>query len=650
MTIPHRLIFAVVAASLSLAAARASCAADAPSYPPQACVEEIRERLERSSREHPRLLANRSQLAALREGLEEDPLRQQLAQVIIQEAVRLRDVEPVKREMIGRRLLHTSRLCIQRVLVLATAYHLTGDAAHADRCRQELLAAARFENWNPEHFLDVAEMTFALAIGYDWLHEQIGEDARREIRTAIIEKGVRLPLESQHNRWIRARNNWGQVCHAGMLAGALAVWEDEPELASRTVHNAVHHVTHSMAAYAPNGSYPEGPGYWVYGTNYNVLLIEMLENVFDTDFGLSAAPGFSQTGAFPALACGPSGLYFNYSDGGAGRGPDPTLFWFAARYNRPDWLWGEHQRWQAQLSLPPAAATSNRLGALAMLWMKGAHEPRESSLPLHWSSEGEAPVAIHRSSWTDPAATYVGLKAGSPSANHGQMDVGSFVLDSDGVRWAVDLGHEDYHRIESRNLNLWNSAQNSDRWKIFRQSNHGHNTLVIDDQLQVSAGNAPIVTFSDKPERPHTIVDLTPVYRGQCTTVRRGVMLLPSGEVVIQDELAGLRPESRVRWGMITPGKAEDLHQPAIVLHHGGKRLKLTLHAPAGVGWTQIDTATPRHEWDSPNPGTTMIAFEAVTPVSGELTLTVIATPGSCDAPIEQQSPVKPLSEWGQNL
>ena len=75
-------------------------------------------------------------------------------------------------------------------------------------------------------------------------------------------------------------------------------------------------------------------------------------------------------------------------------------------------------------------------------------------MPLNWSSEGETPVTVHRSSWADPDATFVGLKGGSPSANHGQMDTGSFVLDAGGVRWAVDLGAEGYHGIESRGMVL----------------------------------------------------------------------------------------------------------------------------------------------------------------------------------------------------
>ena len=45
--------------------------------------------------------------------------------------------------------------------------HLTGDRAFSSRAEQEMLAAAAFTDWNPSHFLDVGEMTTALALGYD---------------------------------------------------------------------------------------------------------------------------------------------------------------------------------------------------------------------------------------------------------------------------------------------------------------------------------------------------------------------------------------------------------------------------------------------------------------------------------------------------
>ncbi len=237
-------------------------------------------------------------------------------------------------------------------------------------------------------------------------------------------------------------------------------------------------------------------------------------------------------------------------------------------------------------------------------------------MPLHWSGGGEVPVTVHRSSWTDPAATYVGLKGGSPSANHGQMDTGSFVLDADGVRWAVDLGAEGYHGIESRGMNLWDRTQGSDRWTIFRQQNQGHNTLVDRREAPAGRGHGHVVAFSDDPAFPHSIVDMSSVYAGQAGAVRRGVALLPSGAVLVQDELSGLKPGATVRWGMVTRGSGGEPGGMTLVLREGDASLELDLLAPASSRWQLVDTATPRNEWDSPNPGTRMVAFEATAPAS----------------------------------
>ena len=46
-------------------------------------------------------------------------------------------------------------------------------------------------------------------------------------------------------------------------------------------------------------------------------------------------------------------------------------------------------------------------------------------------------------------------------------------------------------------------------------ANHGHNTLVIDNKLQIADGKGQITGFSNDPEFPHTIVDLGEVYQGQ---------------------------------------------------------------------------------------------------------------------------------------
>lgn len=623
--------------------------ADNYSYPPDLSLDAVRKHIDAVEIGHPRLLVNAEGFAELRRTLSKNPLRQSLAEGIIEQADGLLDVAPIKRIKQGRRLLGQSRRCVQRTLTLSMAYHLTGKMKYAKRCEKEMLAVSEFTDWNPSHFLDVAEMTFALAIGYDWLYDKLANDSRSKIREAIVKKGVSLPSNSRHKGWVRARNNWGQVCHGGLTAGALAVLEDEPDLAARTVHNALHNVTYSMAAYAPNGSYPEGPGYWSYGTSYNVLLIAVLESAMGTDFGLTKAPGFSITGQYLSLMTGPSGQFFNYADGGAGRRTQPALFRLADRYNRPDWLLGEYERVKRDVERIKRSSSSGRLFPLLLLWMKDGKETPDIRMPLHWYSEGETPVTVHRSSWTDPDAVFLGVKAGSPSSNHGQMDTGSFVLDADGVRWAMDLGAEGYHGIESRGMSLWNRSQDSDRWTIFRQSNEGHNTLVIDGKLQVAKNKAPVIKFSDDPEFPHTIVDLTAVYKGQAKSIRRGFALLPSREVLIQDELTGLKPGSRVRWGMITPATPGKPDGPRLRLQQRDASLSLAiLSAGKASSWLIIDTSKPRNEWDSPNRGTRMVALEAIAPASGKLNLAVLLTPGTCTDSIARTINLQSLETWSR--
>ncbi len=618
--------------ALVLGSAAAVAAPEASVYPPTASLEQVRASLGRAPTDHPRLLANAAAFATLRQRLAAEPEQRALAEALLRQAAALAEVPPVTYTKLGRRLLGQSRTAVKRIVLLATAYRLGGEAQYLARARAEMLAAAAFPDWNPSHFLDVGEMTFALAIGYDWLYDGLDAEARQTIRDAIVKKGVILPETTPHNGWVKAANNWGQVCHGGLVAGALAVLEDEPDLAARTVHRALRNVPRSMAAFVPNGSYPEGPGYWSYGTTYNVLLIAALESTLGTDFGLSLAPGFSQTGEYMPLATGPSGQTFNYADGGAGRGVEPALFWLARRFARPDWLLQEHALLAARvkrLAAKEAAGGGDRFLPLLLLWPDGKAADVAIGMPLHWSSGGHVPVTLHRSSWTDPQAVFIGLKGGSPKAPHGQMDTGSFVLDADGVRWALDLGAEDYYRIESRGMKLWSSEQASDRWSIFRQSNLGHNTLAIDGRPQQVDGNGAIVRFAATPAFPHSVVDLSTIYAGQARAVQRGVALLPSGRVLIRDRLEGLVPGSSIRWGMITPATPSLGDGPALDLAKGTARLRLAACLPEAVRWQTYETAKPPQEWDSPNPGTVMVGFTVTAPASGVVDLAVLCTPGS---------------------
>ncbi len=630
--------------------------ASGQAYPPKVATAEIESLIASKISPHPRLLIPTGGFNALIEAGTKSPQLQLLSKRIVAEAEEILNTKPVQRELNGRRLLGKSRTAVRRILILAMAYQLSGNKKFLKRTTREMLGISEFSDWNPSHYLDVAEMTFAMAIGYDWLFNDLPEKERTQIRDAILNKGVRVPLEGKFAGWTKARNNWGQVCHGGMVAGALATMEDDPKSTVLTLVRALENLPISMSAYDPKGAYPEGPGYWSYGTTYNALLIAMLESALGESFGLDQAPGFSLTGAYPALMTGPSGESFNYADGGAGRGVEPVLYWLAHHFQHPAWLHGSDAYLSQALSKKvDGSGDSDRFFALMPLWFqtqdwKNAQKSVSGDLPLHWTSESRVPISVHRSSWEDPKAVFLGVKAGSPSDNHAHMDIGSFVLDSDGVRWAIDLGAEGYNGIESRGMSLWSMKQNSDRWTIFRQMNHSHNTLVIDDALQTAAGHAEIIRFSDSLDFPHTVVDLTPVYQTQVSKAIRGFALLPSGEVMIHDQITGLKPGACVRWGMETRGKPKISGTSQMVLRQKEASLTMRIVGNAGLVWEWIDTSAPRQTWDSPNPGTGMAAFTAVAPASGDLDMIVILTPGSRKSTsLDQINQSSPL-EWSAPL
>src|SRR5690606_32910983 len=101
-----------------------------------------------------------------------------------------------------------------------------------------------------------------------------------------------------------------------------------------------------------------------------------------------------------------------------------------------------------------------------------------------WVGQGEAPVALMRSSWTDKNGIFLGFKGGSASTNHAHMDIGSFVMEAEGRRWSLDPGMQSYGALEARGLSVFGKGQNADRWKIFRMTNYVHSTLTINGELQ----------------------------------------------------------------------------------------------------------------------------------------------------------------------
>jgi hypothetical protein len=559
-----------------------------------------------TDRQHPRILLFGDEKQQIEQTVAQSDVWKKMHEAILKESDRIIGLPPVERIQIGRRLLDKSREALRRIFQLSYSWRMTGDQKYFDRCEKEMLAISNFSDWNPSHFLDVAEMTMAVSIGYDWLYPALSQKSKQIILEAIISKGLKPSFDDKYNNWLKVVNNWNQVCNAGMTYGALAVAENEPELAKTIIDRALNSIHLPMDEYKPDGAYPEGYGYWGYGTSFNVMFLSAVEKVFGTDFGLSKAPGFLLTSGFLQNMTGVTGQCYNWGDSGLGGNLSPAMFWFAQRNNDPSQLWVEKNYLQRD---DYSGFTRDRLLPAVMIWGKGTvlekiAEPKIKA----WKGQGANPVALMRTSWTDPNAIYVGFKTGSPSVNHAHMDIGSFVMEANGVRWASDFGMQDYESLESKGIALWGREQNAQRWTIFRLNNRAHNTLTINDQLQNVKGYAKIEEFSDEPDFMFAKTDLSSIYNGELKSAKRGIAIVDQKYVVVRDELEAESKPTVVRWTMMTTATPE-LAEKSILLTKDGKKLLLKIESDVSVT-TKTWSTTPATTYDAQNPGTTLVGFE----------------------------------------
>lgn len=585
-----KLLFTCIAALLTLSAGNALAQAD----------------LSRLA-DHPRLLLPKGAEKKLLKQINRDAVWKEIHTATLGEADRIITLPVSERIKTGMRLLAVSRENLRRIFILSYAYRMTGQEKYLVRAEQEMLKAASFSDWNPSHFLDVGEMTMALGVGYDWLYPALSEASRRTIREAIVEKGFKPSYDTAYNWFVDAEHNWNQVCNGGLAFGAIAVAESEPEWAQKIIDRAIDKVRLPMRHYAPDGAYPEGPGYWGYGTLFNVLLIGGLESTFGTDYGLSQMPGFMQTGTYEMQMVSPLIKHFNYMDNSYEPESSSAPFWFYSKTQDPSVLCQQVSILQRDTA---KKYLKDRVLPAMLIW--GAGAPMEKAVApqeTFWAGRGNTPVCVMRSGWGDPNARFVGVKLGLPSINHGHMDVGSFVFEADGVRWAIDLGSEDYNTTETRGVDLWNMAQQSQRWDVFRYNNRSHNTLTFNDKLQRVNGSAQIIESDSATARRFVKTDLTPVYAGQVDKVERTISLVDNDYLLIEDEITAGKNYTRMRWTLMTRATPKILSDNTVMLEQDGKRCLLKIESETPIVWRFEKTPTV-NTFDSPNPDVTMVVFD----------------------------------------
>ncbi len=498
-----------------------------------------------------------------------------------------------------------ARYVLRRMTIVAGLYQLDSDPKWFNQAKTDLLAIVNFPYWakgpasgtaDDWQFLETSALMIAASYGYDWLYAGLTATERTTVSNAIINKGLKAG-EADYNAnafWVRAKHNWGLICNGGIGVGALAVADVDATLAQAMLTKSRDNMKVVMEMYAPDGGGDEGITYWSYGLEYQLYYQDVLETALRNDLGLHLAPGFRETGFYAWHMIGPVRKNFNYSDQGDGIQTATTkLLWMARKFNMPIYA-------QRVLEKPSTSLSS----VLDMLWYDASLLTPKVPMPDKDGYYQRVGVATFRGAWTDwsivdTTSFFTGLKGGNNAANHSHLDIGMFVLDALGQRWAVDMGIENYSLP-----GYWSTSQEGQRWKYYRCKTEGQNTLTISANTQqplnysnqYSKGVAPIIKHEFSQNKSYAVTDMTDAYRPitgdtrAVTKAHRGVMLLNNEQVLIQDEVEASSPVE-VIWNFHTAATIA-IQGTTATLTQGGKSMKVEILSPAGAAF-QVVTADP---------------------------------------------------------
>ena len=499
--------------------------------------------------QHPRLLFSKQEEQRIRDLFGTEPLLDSLYVGLMKEAERLLLVPPQedpRREIKNTKdILPISREQVYRMVNLALAYRLSGDRRFAEKAEKELVHVCNFPDWDPIHYLDVAEMTTAVAIGYDWLYDVLAPSTRQLVVHSIKTKALDLVVEEYNtgnaDSWAKRETNWNVVCNTGMVLGALAIEEHYPELAKHIIGEAVRYIPNCLKHFAPDGVCYEGPAYWGYTNMYLSLLLKALNDNFGGDFGLSEMVGVDKSVLYYMHSTSPSGKIFNFANSGStAPAAEPIYFYFSRAFNQPEVA----TFYRDVLSKTVHEGNYFRFYFLSIPWYDTASSTADA-LPKLKVYEGINDIVVFNGNRNIPNSLYLIAKTGDPDMAHQQLDIGTFIVEMNGIRWTDDLGTDNYNLP-----GFWDYKPDGQRWTYFRNSNFSHNTLSIDHKLQNSAGTGEIDRLDDRAAQPFVTMNMSTAYAGQSRFVYRTFRMLDDTRILVTDSVGLQSPSQSVQWSV----------------------------------------------------------------------------------------------------
>lgn len=419
----------------------------------------------------------------------------------------------------------------------AFRYAIAGDQKAGDLGKRALLQLCAYKKWNANWMLNRKFWTYypvgyaikAVAYGYDMLYDLLSEEERKMVRTAMIEKGLKMFHRDmvEMNRMPSNLTNHIAVLVSGMGLAAASMYGDDP--GNKDMDKYLAGVLTKTLAFINNTYYQDGSygepkaGYMDMATRDLAEWMAGLEGSFGID--LSSTTDVENYYKFPLYATDEKGLIPAYGDGGR----------YYTGFTQEHAQWFVHKTGNPFLYkyVQPYWAAGNG-GFLGYIWYRDDIQPAlRAGLPA--SRPFSAQGMLMRSGW-DSSATVISTRTG-PHSNHYHFDQGSFQIMTNGEELLTDPG-----------IGTGGYYMNTE-FQSYNTQSIAHNVLLVDydpgSQIAAHFDNG-IGSLSDWPTMNSVFngsridavtADLPGVYKNKLNRYNRHLIYRKNGPVFLWDEV-----------------------------------------------------------------------------------------------------------------
>lgn len=518
--------------------------------------------------EYPVIVADNAAFDALKQRYKTDSEYKSFCDYIISKANSMLQASPMDYKIPdGQRLSGSGADIRSKMEHFGFAYQLTGEQKYADAAWRFFEKYGSYPDWNPSHIIDTGEICVAYAMGYSWMRSGFNEEQRNYIYNTVKKYGmepIRLAYYGRLGGGVQYADrsdvfaawssNFNGIVNSGAICTALAFMEFDGGFCSDLAEKAIRSIEYTFVGFADDGGWIEGTGYWDYMFEQLKQGISALFSVLGTDFGLTECRGFNKTAEWRAGMWTYQGNN-NFHDSGNGRSYSSALSFLGKLFNKPSYY--------AMRNMQLEYTKNSVAEPYDAIWYCRDYAGREDELSQCFYSKGTESFVMRSPYSNQGSYTYLSAHGGAVSCYHSHNDAGSFILDMRGLRWACDLGGEDYNTQRD---------YADGEYASYRKRAEAHNVMVINPNTSSKDGGqsdgafVPLLSFKSGDEGLTAVYDMTDAYKEYAENYKRSFYMNKEKTGITVSDRLELKSKSELNWFMTTDANVVSYDESMIVL------------------------------------------------------------------------------------